>query len=203
LKLPADPVTIPFLGTRWYVHGTTLFNLLATWFAGGHEIRFKISEMILSNRVQLCSISEGLRAERFPCTCHWVLGDEAHGIGVRALEATEPLTRREFDEDTIVAASSFRADCVEIPPMSSYSFAELVVAANKHMLQTLGLRPSGWRLLFNRLELDELPDQPRPLTVRFERRGACDHFLSSVAWDGAKRGRLYFCRVPERAPRSK
>ena len=189
-------IDVPYLGKRDYVHGTTLFQRMLPYMREPRSLSFKIGRLVSRTRLKLEEFSaEKGAAGAYCCTCHWHEGDTLRGIGVAEFGDAEHPSRERYDEEAIAALCRFDGRTAHIAQSSGHAFIELVVAANKKLLQrTLGEHVA---LLFTRFDLIELPTVAFPVAVTFERDIGMRHFASCVEIAGRTIGQLYFSR---RAP---
>jgi hypothetical protein len=155
-------LTLCFLGQRDYLHGTTLFDALEPWYAGGSDIRFKLGRMMRTDRVAVEEASQGaLDVAKYAATLHWRTVSGEHRLGVVPLEPLSAPRRLPFDEEAIVGRAQWDGSQVTLIGQRGESFVRSVVALNKALLFRVltPTLPGQW--LFTRLEL------ARPIS-RFE-----------------------------------
>jgi hypothetical protein len=195
-KLP-QTVTLPYLGTRNYIQGGTLFKALKPYISKGREISFKVSKMILTNRVMLHPLTASAKSSHeYCCTCYWSDDFGKQGLGVTEIDAV-PKFYEEYDEAGIVSLAKFEGKCATVDEPNHYPFIDLIVAINKKLLLNQALLSPDDKLLFTRLDIAELPKSNAPLLIDFERDMAMRHFVSGIYVLGNKLGNLYFSLRPK------
>lgn len=119
-------LTLPFLGEREYLQGTTLLDALLLQAKYPEAFSFKIKKAIFSNRIQI-EDREMEHSAVFSCNdC---------SLFVRELPPVVPCQREAFDEQALTQCLQRHKDRFVLP-VSGISSVRGMVAAFKHILLT-------------------------------------------------------------------
>jgi hypothetical protein len=159
----SNPLTLCFLGQRDYLQGTTLFDALEPWYADGSGIRFKIGQMMKTDRVAVEEASAGtFDISRYAATLLWRDASGERRLGVIPLPPSAKPERAPFNEEAITGRAQWDGQQVTLIGQRGESLVRTVVALNKALLFSVLSPPLPGQWLFTRLELR------RPVPV-FER----------------------------------
>lgn len=140
--------TLPFLGERHYLHGTTLLEWLLPQACDPVRFSFKIEKVILSNTVEVT----GDNGEH---SAVLLFGDTT--LFVRERPLNPPVQREDFDEQALALRMN-RQEERFVLPLDTVSPVRAMVAAFKHALlkyYPVPRRPGHWA--FVRLDATCLP----------------------------------------------
>lgn len=174
--------TLPFLGERHYLRGTTLLECLLPHAGNPVRFSFKIEKAILSNTVEVTGDNGEHSA---------VLSFGDNALFVRERPLILPVQREEFDEQALTSRMDKEGECF-IMLMEDSSPVRGMVAAFKHILlkyYPVPRRPGHWA--FVRLDAASFPQSASCLSLEkvFCRDGmAC----CSVSFDNTFSATLYF-----------
>jgi hypothetical protein len=181
-------LTLPFLGDRTYLHGTTLFDALLPHCPRDAALSFKISRMIETDRVEVSSIVGNTDA-------HASITWEGGGLEVAPVTPSANLVRQDYDESRVTSAVEFAPDkrsatFASEPP---FSFVATLVPLYKTLLSRNqhGDRVGQW--LFTRLDITGVPTRFVPLTLTYAGSlGRGSIARSRISADGSELGLVYF-----------
>lgn len=159
-----DTLTLPFLGQRNYLQGTTLFEALESYIEVWDEVIFKISEPMLTNTLSVNFIPD---QEKNCAILHYAMNSSRRSLYVTPLELHPPVHRDEYNEHKIENQAIFYDKSVELHSIWPYSFVKMVVSLNKALLRRLYPHKTEGQWLFVGLELHQYPLQAR-LRVQIE-----------------------------------
>ena len=192
-----DWIVLPFLGSRSYLHGTTLYRYLSRSVPADAEVCFRITNIIRSNRIRVWSDADHAAPGKTPARLDWSCTDGRSGIIlVEEGDLEEPLTREVYDEASIVSASAIEGKSIRYHAESPFDMVATAVPMFKAILKANDLTPSsGGQWMFTRLDarrtdehivrIELLLEQARPRFV-----AKCSVFVNAEAM-----GSLYFSWV--------
>lgn len=147
-------LTLCFLGQRDYLQGTTLFDALEPWYAGGSDIRFKLGRMMKTDRVGVEEVSgSAFDVSKYAATLLWRAASGERQLGVVGLAPSANPQRMPFDEEAITGRAQWEAQQVTLVGQQGESLVRSVVALNKALLFKVFSPPLPGQWLFTRLEL--------------------------------------------------
>jgi hypothetical protein len=187
----APPHIVPYLGARDYVHGTTLFALMAPHMSDAADVTFKVSRRVISNRLHLETLDASTDvASSYPCSAIWQRAGRFEGLGLLEDGPPDPMHRVAWDEAKLTRVAVVDGNTLRAAGLSAHPLIECLVAMNKHLLRAhLGAVPG---LLFTRLDLARVPASVDALVLTVKDSAARQHFMSSIEGDGEKLGRIIF-----------
>lgn len=192
LSLPCD-CRLPFLGSRQYLHGTTLFDAMLPHVPKGAKISFKIPHRIKTDCVRIVDAAE-VNAREF-ASLAWTHEGGRGAIAAIPLAGNPVQQRIEYDEDRVSSHLQISDRSVTLDLNSPFSFVATLIPMFKVLLHNNfhPLAPGQW--MFTRLDVDYPPDNFRPLRLRLD--SIVGGLLSrSEVYCGARLlGRLYFSWV--------
>src|SRR5215831_9604910 len=149
-----NELTLCFLGQRDYLQGTTLFDALEPWYAGGSDIRFKLGRMMRTDRVGIEEVSgSAFDASRYAANLLWRVASGERQLGVVPLPPSANPKRMPFDEEAITGCAQWEGQQVTLVGQQGESLVRSVVALNKALLFKVLSPPLPGQWLFTRLEL--------------------------------------------------
>lgn len=183
-----------FKGDRDYIHGTDLFNELASRY--GYKISaisFTVHDFVTnpccllyeSKTKSEIDVLEGIKAR-----ASFDLDGEKRYIGL-VEGPPENGARYDYDESLITKATVIDGDTIRLTSESPYSFIETIVAMNKHYLQNRFEDVAG-KWIFTRLELDHVQDARNELSIVFRHNMNFRLTKSDVLINDKKVGEIYF-----------
>jgi hypothetical protein len=187
----ARELTLPFLGERSYLHGTTLFEELIGAYPFASTISYKLGQIITTNRVR---VEQSIDVSERPAASLFLT--DRHDTPIRLSVYPSPSSREPFsepyDEASIVEAARFTGDNVTGPPRKNVSTIKTMVALNKALLcRTLSpSTPGQW--LFTRLDIAFYPKDFDRISVTYRSRASFAAVVSDVSTDGGRIGKIIF-----------
>lgn len=188
MELP--PLTLPFLGHRDYLHGTTLFDALLPLLPADAEMVFKFSHMIRSNRV---TIGEGPG----DASLTWKSASSGRGaFHIRPLPPVEPLERRPYPEPLIGEHAEVTGQSARYTGESPFSFVSTLVPLHKALLAANVQPAVSGQWVFTRLDLRRRPAAFS--SVELQLAGVFQNQLahSKIFVEGEPLGAIYFSWLP-------
>jgi len=171
--------TVPYLGNRTYVQGTTVFDALE--WALDRNVVIKFSRPMYRN------ILEAVEGDTTaPCQFTWDNVAGKQHLGVREVGQTD--YRIPYDEETIAASATYEGRTASFSPKKLMD----IVAVNKRLLHQMAPPRAGEQYLFSRLDLIDAPYFVTPITLEVSGK-AGDTYMSKVTM-GFRLGTLYFTK---------
>lgn len=188
-----EMLTLPYLGQREYLHGTTLYDALRDRLRGGENIRFKLARMIRSDRVR---VEQPGLAPGDPSVCAatltWSASGDERRLDIVPAEPSRSPRREPFDEEAIVSRARFERRCAMLNDQRQESFVRSAVALNKALLFRLLTPPLPGQWLFTRLELGRDIDRFAEMAVCYRGQVGFSAVSSAVEVDGHAAGTVMF-----------
>jgi hypothetical protein len=167
--MTAVELTLPFLGQRTYLHGTTLFDALRGRTPENSALSFKVSRRIESNRVRVEAGPEtGGWKERPAASLAWKLGTQRGFLGVAPLPPADPLERHPYDEALVTRVCSVAGQQVRLQGSSPFSFVATLVPLYKVLLKSVHPMASPGQWMFTRLDLERHPGTFEALSLTLD-----------------------------------
>ncbi|HEX8295861.1 MAG TPA: hypothetical protein VF593_06140 [Chthoniobacteraceae bacterium] len=183
---------LPFLGSRDYLHGTTLFDALLPFLPGDATMTFKFSKTIRSNCVQIAP-------ERGEASLAWKSASAGAGaLQVHALPSAEPLERRAYPESLVRDGAEITGESVCYEDESPFSFVSTLIPLHKALLaaHVQPSVPGQW--VFTRLDLAERPASFRRIELQLAGVFQDQLAHSKISVEGQPIGAIYFSWLPKR-----
>lgn len=183
---------LPFLGSRRYLHGTTLYQEMTKHVPEDAAVDFRIAQVIPSNCVELVTRENG-DTRRGAASLDWKRVSETGSVYVVPCEPCE-LTINKYDEQAVVNRSQVTREAVEYNG-GLYPLVPTLIPMFKQMLLVGGHQYPGGQWMFTRFSAIK-PDAPfervalKLTHVRREMLGAAE-----VLVDGAHFGQIMFSWV--------
>ncbi len=184
MELPA--LTLPFLGRRDYLHGTTLFDALLPLLPPDAEITFKFSHMIRSNRVTV-------GAEAGDASLAWKSASAGpETLHVSPLPAIEPIERRPYPEPLVGERAVVDGKSARYDGESPFSFVSTLIPLHKALLAANVQPAAAGQWVFTRLDLKRRPASFQ--TIELQLAGVFQDQLahSKILVAGEPLGSIYF-----------
>lgn len=192
--LMSNVLTVPFLGKRTYLHGTTLFETLTADHRQISDFSFKINRLIPTNRVR---IHEGRAPEDAKVSAQMVFTaeDVQRTLLVVAEPPSDSVDRTVYDEQALADLARFEGDSVTLRGPSPTTAIKTMVALNKALLlrRFPPTAPGQW--FFTRIDGDFYPAGFAEMTITCRDNLSPSAMPSEIAIDGKKLGRLIFSWV--------
>ena len=184
-------LTLPFLGKRTYLHGTTLFEALSETHRRISDFSFKINRLIPSNRVRFHQgqVPEGAKAS---AQMVFTASGAQHTLMVVAEPPSETIERSPYDEQAIADLARFEGDSATVSGPSPITTIKTMVALNKALLLRRFSPDAPGQWFFTRIDGDFYPDAFSEMTITCRNSLSPSAMPSEVSADGKKLGRLIF-----------
>jgi len=167
--MTAAELTLPFLGQRTYLHGTTLFDVLRSRAPENGALSFKVSRRIESNRVRVEAGPEtGGWRERPAASLSWKHGAQRGFLAVTPLAPADPIERHPYDEALVTRAGSIAGQEVRLEGPSPFTFVATLVPLYKMLLKAAHPMSPPGQWMFTRLDLERHPDAFRGLSLALD-----------------------------------
>lgn len=194
----AETVQLPFLGTRNYLQGTTLFSALWKHVPGGNaQFSFKASRFIRSDVIKVEICDEPVQpSESWDATLKWKNAGRSGVIAAIALSPTGAPTREEYAEESVIGLAEFSKAGAKLDAPSPFNFVSTIVSLNKAFLLRYEYEDPTAQWIFTRLDMGSIPGSTAGLVIDAfvfgPGRKTC---RSSIDYKGEKLGHLYFACV--------
>ena len=178
--------TLPFLGRREYLHGTTLFDALLPLLPPDAEIIFKFSHMIRSNRV-------AVGATAGDASLAWKSASNGPGaLHVRPLPAVEPIERRPYPEPLVGDCAEVLGKSARYEGESPFGFVSTIIPLHKALLAANIRSEAPGQWVFTRLDLERRPASFQSIELQLAGvfQGQLAH--SRILVEGTPLGSIYF-----------
>ena len=187
--------TLPMLGSRAYLHGTTLFDAMLLHVPNGAELGFRIPHRIDTDRVR---ILEGTSTQnsRGLASLSWK-GDAASGV-----VAAEPLTpsgvpmRVAYPEKLVSDASEITPDAVVLRASVGMSFVSTLIPMFKALLRSAPVAAVPGQWMFTRMDIRFPPPEFIPIVLRRDALIPGKLARAAIERGGQQIGHIYFSWVP-------
>lgn len=179
-------LTLPFLGRRDYLHGTTLFDALLPLLPPDAEMVFKFSHMIRSNRIAIDPVTGD-------ASLSWKSTTGGPGaFHVRPLPAVEPVARRPYPEPLVGDRAEVAGKSAHYRGESPFSFVSTLVPLHKALLaaNVQPAVPGQW--VFTRLDLKHRPASFQSIELRLAGVFQDQLAHSKILVEGEPLGAIYF-----------
>jgi hypothetical protein len=186
---------LPFLEKRNYLHGTTLFDAIATQVPADARISFTISRRIDTDRVEvkLRGDADAVAASE-SARLAWRTAESSGVVGVVPLSPSPDIARASYDEALVGAKVSDEDKAVTFAGPSPFTFVATLIPAFKRLLRSTKT-PGAGQWMFTRLDLDRRPDQFLPLRLTLDAVMAGTLARAGIECCGRRIGSLYFSWV--------
>jgi len=194
-------IAFRFKGTRDYIHGTDMFNVMMAESRSAltrNNIHLTIHDFVRTSICQLVitTSKESLNEMKdIAARCQLDLDGVTHWIGI-AKDGKNNVSgeRYTYDESRIISLCSMDGDGIVLDGLSPFSFIETVVAMNKHLHQQLFPEAIG-KWIFTRLDLPQFCDVRENLALRFRHNMNFRLTKSEIEVDGRTVGDIFFSLV--------
>lgn len=180
---------LPFLGSRDYLHGTTLFDALAAHVPPESSITFKFSKMIRTNVIDLSDQPENAEA-----SLTWRSDDSQGALYARSTREDSSAERRPYPEHLVGAATEIHNGVAIYEKESPFSFVATLIPIHKALLSHHGVAegfpPGQW--VFTRLDLNCRPRSFKTIDIRLGSVLGRQLVRSEIGVDGIAAGAIYF-----------
>lgn len=194
-------VEFRFKGTRDYIHGTDMFNVIMEVReppAALTNIRFFIHDFVRTTMCQLY-ITESKKSlngvEDIAVRCQMDIDGITHWIAIVQDSKDNANERRyAYDESLFVSLCSIERDGIKLNLLSPYSFIETIVGMNKYMHQQLFPELIG-KWIFTRIDMPFFCDAHEKLALKIRHNMNNRLTKSDIEVDGKKVGDIFFSLV--------
>lgn len=153
-------ISLPFLGERDYLHGTTLFSHLRQRVPADAEICFRILHVMRGNHVRVWDGADARAPANPGARLDWLRPGKDHGtLLVEADDEVRGLARASYDEAGVIANADRAGRTFRLKGDPLYGGVASAVPLFKAMLKAEGLTPtSGGQWMFTRLDACRVDD---------------------------------------------
>jgi hypothetical protein len=190
-------IQLPYLGSRNYLQGTTLFASLWSFVPGDAEFSFKVPRFIRSDVIHvIAQTAEESKPTEWDAILTWKQPMVGGVVTASAAPVSGNPKREPFDEESIVRLGRFSRDSVGFEEASPYPFLPTIVALQKAYLLRIARAGSGGQWIFTRLDLSSLPRETTGLSLESMTFSAGQTVCRSrVRLAGRDLGDLYFAWI--------
>ncbi len=187
---------LPFLGTRTYLHGTTLFDALMPHVPQAATVSFTISRRIDSDRVAFIVQPGSNKQSDVSAKLAWRTAASSGLIAVKTLPPSAEPRRTPYDETLVTNALVRGTRSVIMENTSPFSFIATLIPMFKILLAGTVKPDSTGQWMFTRLDVKRPAEDFLPLQLKYE--GILGNSLarSAIECRQQKVGTLYFSWVP-------
>lgn len=191
-----EDLTLPFLGSRTYLHGTTLFEALRSHVPKVGAMTFKIARRIESNRVRICSMSDpSKQKEDYAAMLVCRSTEGVRSLTVQVLGPHEPVERHVYDEALISEKVVASAGEVVYEGASPFTFVATLIPMFKVLLKREHPMPTPGQWMFTRMDLDAHPQSWERLSLRLDAVLGNTLVRGVIIRNGTQCGHLYYSWV--------
>jgi len=192
LQLPLD-CTLPFLGSRRYLHGTTLFDAMLPHVPRGATISFKIPRRMETDCVRIIDAAEANAEES--ASLAWTRQGAAGRIAAIPLPKNRVQQRNEYDEEIISSRLRTTERSVTFDSDSPFSWIATLIPMFKVLLRENFRPPNPGQWMFTRLDTDYPPETFTPLRLGLDSMIGGRLARGEINCGGRFSGYLYFSWV--------
>lgn len=192
-----ETVQLPFLGSRNYLQGTTLFSSLWSFVPGDAEFSFKVPRFIRSDVIRVVAqTADEAKPSDWDAILTWKQPAASGMVTASAATGSASPLREPFDEESIVKLGTFSKDAISCSKRSPYPLVPTIVALQKAYLLRNVRDGSGGQWIFTRLDLSTLPSDTAGLRLDSMTFAAGQTVCRSrVRLSGRDLGDLYFAWI--------
>lgn len=188
---------LPLLGTRTYLHGTTLFDALMKHVPEAAAVSFTISQRIDSDRVALTININKDQGNGAHAKLAWRQNATSGLIAVKPLPSSAVPRHLPYDE-SIVTGALIRGDqSVTLEKAAPFSFIATLIPMFKVLLANCVDMAKAGQWMFTRLDATPPIDEFLPLRLTFNGMIGGSLARSTIESRDRPIGTLYFSWVPE------
>jgi hypothetical protein len=194
---PLIEAQLPFLGTRPYLHGTTLFRFLSSIAPEADSGCFRIVNVIRTDRVAVVTDpSNTFPLAVFDC----FTGGRKKSLYVKPLPPSPNVIRQLYDEDEILSRAAFDINKASIPNAVGLELLPAVVPLFKRLLDERGMVQAGGQWMFTRFDWALLiPTVPVSIGLRLDHVRSGLIARATIQESGREIGEIYFSFVRKEA----
>ena len=188
---------LPLLGTRTYLHGTTLFDALMKHVPEAAAVSFTISQRIDSDRVAfIIQPGKDQQEDGVHAKLAWHRGASSGVIAVKPLPSSTAPPRAPYDE-SIVARALVRGDqSVTLEKATHFSFIATLIPMFKVLSANCVDMAKAGQWMFTRLDVTPPTGEFLPLCLKLNGMIGNSLARSTIECRGGSIGSLYFSWVP-------
>ena len=190
----ARDCAFPLLGSRTYLHGTTLFDAMLEYAPAGAELGFRIPHRIDSDRVRLVKQASKL-VDRSRASLVWTLGDDAGSVVAESLDASDVPARMDYPENRVIEGLEITSSSVILRSAMGMSFVSTLIPMFKTLLRDAPVQPMAGQWMFTRLDVGYPAQDFTPLTLRRDALVPGKLARASIEVGERKAGEIYFSWV--------
>lgn len=191
-------ITLPFLGKRVYLHGSTLLDTLLEFVEIKTSLDFKFKTIITSNQLRIeVGDAATLEAQQPDVFITWHNGEQARAAAAFALPPLESALAIPYPEEEVMQAAPFVDDQVVYDKPWPMSFADTLFCLLKK-LEIQYKKNDGGMWLFSGMQLNFIPAINTVLAVKKVHLLPNARLLRmSLAANGTAFGTAYTSWVPQ------
>ena len=187
---------LPLLGTRTYLHGTTLFDALMQHVPQAASVSFTISRRIDSDRVAFFVRPGDDQQRDVSAKLAWRTDASSGLIAVKPLSPSVEPRRMPYDEALVTRALVPGDRSVSLEGKTPFGFVATLIPMFKALLARVVKPDSAGQWMFTRLDAKAPTEGFLPLQLNYEGMLGNSLARSGIECRGQRAGTLYFSWVP-------
>ncbi|HXX74269.1 MAG TPA: hypothetical protein VEI50_04020 [Nitrospiraceae bacterium] len=196
---PVDVVaelTLPFLGNRTYLHGTTLFESMRSHLSSDGPITFKIARRIESNRVRISLVTDLVQQkDEWAASLVFRSAKGPQILVAQPLELLPPIERQAYDESVIISRATGGKNELWFEGPSPFTLIATLIPMFKVLLKREHPMNVPGQWMFTRLDLEGHPEKQGRLGLRLDAVLGSVLARSVILRDHVSCGHLYYSWV--------
>lgn len=190
----ARDCAFPLLGSRTYLHGTTLFDAMLEYAPAGADLGFRIPYRIDSDRVRLVKRTSKL-VDRSRASLVWTQGDDVGSVVAEPLDASDLPARTDYPEHRVTEMLEINSASATLRSAVGMSFVSSLIPMFKSLLRDTPAPPMAGQWMFTRLDVTYPAQDFTPLTLRRDALIPGKLARASIEVGERKAGDIYFSWV--------
>jgi hypothetical protein len=177
---------LPLLGSRDYIHGTTIFNLILRELQPGFPVQLRFNSLI-RGALKIDAITP----EKSDGVVSFGRADRKISLGLYGIPSNEPTVRQPFDEDAITATTQIDGTIVSSEMTNDVSMIARFIVMYKALVQARFPDAKG-KWLFTGISATAWPDDGRHLKLEFASAVGTRMVKSRAIVDGREVAQILF-----------
>ena len=188
-------VVLPFLGTRTYLHGTTLFRFLIQDIPTDAIVSLRIKRVIRSSCIRIYRESEASQPMEISARLDWRSGDREDSLLVEEVPTTKPPERQSYKESLVVDKTNIEGRLAGFKGPPPFDLIATAIPIFKVLLNANNFTRCGGQWMLTRVDANLTNSEFVFTQLRLEQARAGLVAKSTILLDGEYYGDLYFSWV--------